>query len=233
MPFTPAPLQSRALGSLALALMEIGGRDALSKTHIVLSVSDEQAEEVTQSLWEHKFFGFNRQNVIIIAQSKRPGYRYDLVSQRFLGVPHTATESTGTGYAAMQLNWCPDAFTLSPEGLVSGLHGTTAEVLAAHGVNWVACYRARDLAMMEGGLDTKFLALGERLMQSLGVNMVTQAMMSESMGTARSLDSIILKRNGTHDTELRMAELSSHALDKAVEKAKADNNGQVAAGIQR
>lgn len=97
--------QSRALGQLALSIVEAGGKEALAGTHIVLSINDDQQEDVTRELWDHKFYGFDRRRVIIIAQQKRPGYRYDAVAQRFIPATDLTTswESNGTGLAAMQV----------------------------------------------------------------------------------------------------------------------------------
>ncbi len=56
---------------------QAGGKDALLKTSLVLSIDEEQQEEIIRSLFYYKFYGFSRENVILIAKSKCPGYRYD------------------------------------------------------------------------------------------------------------------------------------------------------------
>lgn len=50
-------LQTRVLAQLALALSDAGGPDALESTHIVLSINDDQQEEVVRTLWDYKFYG--------------------------------------------------------------------------------------------------------------------------------------------------------------------------------
>lgn len=54
------------------------------------------------------------------------------------------------------------------------------------------------------------------------------------MSSARALDSLVLCRARGGNTELRTStELSSHALDQAVERAKSMFGNKVAVGIQR
>jgi hypothetical protein len=50
-----------------------GGPEAVSKTVVVLALTDEQAEEATHELWSHKFFGLTRSNVILLVQVREGG----------------------------------------------------------------------------------------------------------------------------------------------------------------
>lgn len=77
----------------------------------------------------------------------------------------------------MQLNWHPDAFVLSEEGLIHGLRDTALEVLTQRGVRWMASYRSRDLLLLdkESFVAPKFLAQAMWLHARDGTNIVTQA----------------------------------------------------------
>ena len=181
---------------------------------------------------------FERENCIIVMQPKRPGYRYDQVLRCFVAATSATThpETTGTGLAAMQLNWCPDAFILSADGTLEPLPATALEVLSDRGVEHLLCHRARDMAVLdrERVLDLVFLAQGRWLHNSRGHNMATQVLLSDSMTAARSLNSVVLtlEAHGTN-AEMRMGKMSSHALSKAIAAAKAANGGKISIGLQR
>ena len=49
--------QSRVLTQLALSIRDIGGEEAVTAARIILSVNEEQQEEVTRMLWDHQFYG--------------------------------------------------------------------------------------------------------------------------------------------------------------------------------
>ncbi|GAX85807.1 hypothetical protein CEUSTIGMA_g13222.t1 [Chlamydomonas eustigma] len=241
-----ASYQTRVLAQLALALKEAGGDPALQKTHIVLHLNDEQQEAATRMIWNHKFYGFKRENFVIVPQSRRSGYCYEPSSQRFVateaggrvmagGAGCGGPESTGTGIAAMQLNWCPDAFVMSPEGLVETLHVSPAELLSERGVVWLSNFRAKDLTLFGGGkevLDVPFVAKAMQLREKKNASIMTKVILSDAMSTARSMDSIVLSRGGVN-TELRMSDIVSHHMQKSVSIAKAEIGGKVAVGVQR
>lgn len=145
--------------------------------------------------------GFKRSNVIIISQPRRSGYRYHPQTGRFVtGAQSSAavpSETVGSGLAAMQLNWHPDAFVLSEEGLIHGLRDTALEVLTQRGVRWMASYRSRDLMLLEKEslLAPKFLAQAMWLHARDGTNIVTQV----GGGVAGSLEAAAGVATGTND----------------------------------
>ncbi|GAX76452.1 hypothetical protein CEUSTIGMA_g3897.t1 [Chlamydomonas eustigma] len=187
--------QSRVLGQLSLAVRDLAGTEALAKTHVVLSVNDEQQEEVMKQLWEFKFY------------ARHGGYLYDDEEQRFISPEgedeDSRLEPTGTGIAAMQLNWHPDAFVMSPEGLMDVLEGTVAELLIHRGVKWMTCYRARDMSLLRGDgiLDIGFLsqAFFHRSTAHKS-SVVTQVHLSEKLAYARKFGSVVLCHNAGPNT---------------------------------
>jgi hypothetical protein len=78
--------------------------------------------------------------------------------------------------AAMQLNWHPDAFVLSADGLVDILPASPVDILTQRGVQWLHCMRARDMAVYSGEvlMDLSFLSQAIWLREMRKAAVVTQ-----------------------------------------------------------
>jgi len=66
------PLGPRHLTALSLAVEQTLGRDALRRVPLLLTVEADQAGLVARDLVERSFYGFDRRNVIILPQARRP-----------------------------------------------------------------------------------------------------------------------------------------------------------------
>jgi len=226
--------QTRVLGQLALAVQGQGGKDALEAIHLILHMNDEQQEDVTRQLWDHKFYGFKRENIVLISQAKRFGYKFNPDGQKFIGDITSPPETSGSGFASMQLNWCPDAFMLRADGVAQPINGTTMELLADKGINWMVSYRARDLCLLNRNtlLDLNFLAQALYLHERNRHVVSTQVILSEQLSLARNLDSMVMS-NGDGNVEMRMVELGTPRMIEAVNTARASFSNRFASGLHR
>ncbi|KAJ9517446.1 hypothetical protein QJQ45_024902, partial [Haematococcus lacustris] len=194
-------LQGRALASLALAAQELGGSQAAAKLLVVLAVNEDQLEGCVRDLSEHSFYGLQRSNVLLTTQTKKSAYKWDPGSLQWKQDTSLPGQTAGTGLAALQLSWAPCAVTISADGVPTPLVGTALDLMAARGVSWLLSWRARDLALLGprdallsgGPSSASGLLLHALVMRDMhGADMVTQAMMTDTLTTARVADSVLL-----------------------------------------
>ncbi|MEW5319692.1 MAG: hypothetical protein WDW38_010830 [Sanguina aurantia] len=88
---------SRIMTQLALAVAAAGGGvDCLDRVVLLLHINASQKAAVVEQLSGKKFHGFPRENIILLVQGHRPGYRYDTVNSTFASdqtCTHTAHNS--------------------------------------------------------------------------------------------------------------------------------------------
>ncbi|GAX76450.1 hypothetical protein CEUSTIGMA_g3895.t1 [Chlamydomonas eustigma] len=233
--------QCRVLARLALAVKDAGGMEGLSQTYVVLSINDDQQEEATRLLWDNQFYGFQRDHVIVIPQSRHTATCTTPEQQRFIspdsGSDENPAETTGTGIAAMQLNWHPDAFVMSADGLVEMLPITAAQLLDQQGVQWMSCCRARDMALYsgEGLLDKGFVLKTMHLREEhKSCSVFTQVLVTEKISLVRTMGTLVLgKKGGCENVELVVPELSSQAMSDTVSDVMRKSGGKLVVGLQR
>ncbi|MEW5299834.1 MAG: hypothetical protein WDW36_002809 [Sanguina aurantia] len=92
-----ASFGSRIMTQLALAVAAAGGGvDCLDRVVLLLHINASQKAAVVEQLSGKKFHGFPRENIILLVQGHRPGYRYDTVNSTFASdqtCTHTAHNS--------------------------------------------------------------------------------------------------------------------------------------------
>lgn len=189
------PLGARVLQQLVLAVEGAAGREAVDKLTVVLAINDDQRNAVVADIIRSRSYGLKPDRLILTAQRKRCGYRYDKEAQAFLEDPTTPPQVLGSGYALCQLAWLGDAFHVSPEGECVMLMGRTLlEQLAEAKAEWLLCRRARDLALLgeEGALELAGLAFALYAADRHSGNMVVQAAPATSLTIPRAYDSTLL-----------------------------------------
>ncbi|GIL47589.1 hypothetical protein Vafri_4374 [Volvox africanus] len=186
---------ARALQQLVLAVESLAGKDAVAKLTVVLAINDDQRNAVVADIIRTRAYGLKPENLILTAQRKRCGYRYDREAQAFLEDPSTPAQVLGSGYALCQLAWLGDAFSVTREGELAMLMGRTLlERFAEQRLEWLVSRRARDLALLtpEGVLDLQHLAFSLYAADRHSGNMVVQAAPATSLNIPRAYDSTLL-----------------------------------------
>ncbi|GLI58956.1 hypothetical protein VaNZ11_000674 [Volvox africanus] len=186
---------ARALQQLVLAVECLAGKDAVAKLTVVLAINDDQRNAVVADIIRTRAYGLKPENLVLTAQRKRCGYRYDREAQAFLEDPSTPAQVLGSGYALCQLAWLGDAFSVTREGELAMLMGRTLlERFAEQRLEWLVSRRARDLALLtpEGVLDLQHLAFSLYAADRHNGNMVVQAAPVTSLNIPRAYDSTLL-----------------------------------------
>jgi hypothetical protein len=110
----------RILASLVMAVEALAGREAVARLPLVLVVSEEQQDEVARQLWQMRFLGVPRENVVLIVQPAHPGHTYDAANRAWNQVGcRRAVRGLGRGLQG----GAPDEAPLSHRGR----HGTPAD----------------------------------------------------------------------------------------------------------
>ncbi|KAG2445998.1 hypothetical protein HXX76_000601 [Chlamydomonas incerta] len=194
------PLGARVLQQLVLAVEALAGKEAVGRLQVILAINDDQRNAVVADIIRSRSYGLKPENLILTAQRKRCGYRYDREAQAFLEDPASPAAVLGSGYSLCQLAWLGDAFYVSREGELSMLMGKTLLERFAAGdkdqgkVEWLVWRRARDLSLLtpEGILDLPQLAYSLYAADAHSGNMVTQAAPASSLTIPRAYDSTLL-----------------------------------------
>ncbi|EFJ50592.1 hypothetical protein VOLCADRAFT_116765 [Volvox carteri f. nagariensis] len=168
-------LGARVLQQLVLAVESLAGRDAVPKLTVVLAINDDQRNAVVADIIRTRSYGLKPENLILTAQRKRCGYRYDRDAQAFLEDPSTPAQVLGSGYSLCQLAWLGDAFSVTREGELAMLMARTLlERFAEQRVEWLHLAFSLYAADRHGG------------------NMVVQAAPAASLTIPRAYDSTLL-----------------------------------------
>ncbi|GIL97914.1 hypothetical protein Vretimale_3488 [Volvox reticuliferus] len=186
---------ARALQQLVLAVESLAGKDAVAKLTVVLAINDDQRNAVVADIIRTRAYGLKPENLVLTAQRKRCGYRYDQDAQAFLEDPSTPAQVLGSGYSLCQLAWLGDAFSVTREGELAMLMGRTLlERFSEQRLEWLVSRRARDLALLtpEGVLDLQHLAFSLYAADRHSGNMVVQAAPAASLNIPRAYDSTLL-----------------------------------------
>ncbi|KAG2494492.1 hypothetical protein HYH03_007261 [Edaphochlamys debaryana] len=202
------PLGARCLQQLVLAVEGLAGKDAVPKLVVVLAINDDQRNAVVADIIRARSYGLKPENLILTAQRKRCGYRYDPDHATFLEDPSTPAMVLGSGYSLCQLAWLGDAFSVSAEGELQMLMGRTLlERFADAGAEWLVARRARDLSLLtEGGVvDLGQLAYSLYVADRHGGNMVLQAAHTSAITIPRAYDSTLLALRSRPPSALRKA----------------------------
>eukprot|EP00198_Chlamydomonas_reinhardtii_P001742 XP_001691078.1 predicted protein [Chlamydomonas reinhardtii] len=160
------PLGARVLQQLVLAVEALAGKEAVARLQVILAINDDQRNAVVADIIRSRSYGLKPENLILTAQRKRCGYRYDREAQAFLEDPASPAAVLGSGYSLCQLAWLGDAFFVSKDGELSMIMGKTLLERFAGGdkdqskVEWLVWRRARDLSLLspEGIMDLPQLA---------------------------------------------------------------------------
>ncbi|GAX80160.1 hypothetical protein CEUSTIGMA_g7598.t1 [Chlamydomonas eustigma] len=251
-------LGSRVLCNLVQQATSLVGKDALQLIHVVLHLTEDQEEEVTQELWEREFYGLNRNNFFFLLQEKHPGFKYDAVEKRFVRSDRVTRSQLplGSGHCMAQMAWPSEAFILDEAGMRQALALPVMEALEKKGVQWVITRRLRDLHILEkdGILDASALAYRFRLRDQSHAGILVDVGMVDSPTAARQYGSVLMrhagptKEKGTHApdvppqsqpqpshvvSELPLSELVTAHLIEAVDQARAKLHGKQAVGLGR
>ncbi|KAG2452561.1 hypothetical protein HYH02_002798 [Chlamydomonas schloesseri] len=195
------PVGARVLQQLVLALEVLAGKDAVTRLQVILAINDDQRNAVVADVIRSRSYGLKPENLILTAQRKRCGYRYDREAQAFLEDPASPAAVLGSGYSLCQLAWLGDAFYVSKDGELNMLMGktllerfATVESKDQTKVEWLVWRRARDLSLLtpEGILDLPQLAYSLYTADVHSGNMVTQAALASSLTIPRAYDSTLL-----------------------------------------
>jgi len=164
-------------------------QEVLQKQKIIVHINSEIEDKVRKDLVQHKFYGFNPANIIIVVQPVLPGYILDkegnvIIDEDSKRYPY------GHGYALKQIAEQGIAYTVDENNNKIPLNQSALDYLIQNRALYLDTFRVNDLTKLTGNIiDLDKLAYSLYLMDK-GYNIVAQIVynLKEQQGAVFLMD---------------------------------------------
>eukprot|EP00193_Tetraselmis_chui_P021808 CAMPEP_0177796622 /NCGR_PEP_ID=MMETSP0491_2-20121128/26873_1 /TAXON_ID=63592 /ORGANISM="Tetraselmis chuii, Strain PLY429" /LENGTH=1431 /DNA_ID=CAMNT_0019319549 /DNA_START=422 /DNA_END=4717 /DNA_ORIENTATION=- len=195
----------RQLFELVSAVEALAGRVGSFSIPVIIHVPADAIAAVADELIECKFFGLNRDRVVLVAQGSNKGYFFDDSDGQFKKAPASLEKPNGSGYAMKQLMWNFEASRIREDGGREVMRKSVMSWLKDLGVSWLHSVQIDDVQRLTpaGALDVGALALTLKMYKSNGWAMSLQAAETKDFNVARAAGGVVL--SGANEDMLAVA----------------------------
>ena len=207
----------RQLLQLLVAVENVAGRQGGYCIPVIIHVPEHHIAAVAQELHECKYFGFNRDRILLLAQPTNQGYFFDDNDEHFKKAPMSLKRANGSGYSMKQLMWNYEATRLKEDGTREVVRKSVMNWLKDLGVEWLHSFQIDDFQRFSSdvALDMGALALTMKMHKSNDWQMSIQAVETVDLNAVRTHGGIVLCTEG--EDEVHVDKNTSKSIQLALD----------------
>lgn len=241
----------RMLASLVINAEALAGPEAIKKLHLIINCISEQESRIIADLQAWGFCGLARENILIMVEKQRPGFKFDPSSERFIPVSGSQQRLTGNGFTMQHLAWPSEAYILCDKGNLFDkddasdgklgpaeggrrvLKCSAIDYLASRGCIWLMSQQLRDVCYLSQGIfDVDDLAYCLFLHEQSSTNLFVYA----DAGVKGMRDEALLVANDSSSGlvfEIKASSLCTPEMIQQVNDLKQASGGKLCVGTGR
>ncbi|KAK3271849.1 hypothetical protein CYMTET_19825 [Cymbomonas tetramitiformis] len=217
------------------------GDAAVKKLKIIVHCSSELEQQVVSNIRDRNYFGLTPENIIIVFQSRLPGFKYDENADgnsEFMEDKESPLRMYGTGFAYQQLAWEGAAYVLTSENSKQVLSESVLAYLQAEKVEWLLSNRLNDMHRLhpDFAIDTESIRYALKMRELVGANMCIAVKETEGLTDAIDHGCIVFSQYDQgvpFVDELVTDELLSGDMQAVARDVSASNSNKVWTGCDR